>query len=297
MLRSRVLAVIRAPAALVTHALIGLIFMLPLMVPVPTLRAAEFDEKVRAPEAPSNAELKARIRDYFKTYARVTAQSAAGIIRNKPAHAKWFDTQWRLQRAIDARRPLGDLSEFGIKPNGDGSYSVDIKRFPQWDLLDGDLSVLLVPEAFEGYAMELRQRGFRDQDIEAMQAYMRRNQPRQMALAENLSLSESFGAKARSRMASKRPIDAAHVMAFTYQSGRNRAEADRAWAVSLLDSLDGQRQRILESFFREHVGTMTILPDDMDAHVQATIDMIASGEDVRLLEVEKMEVQQMEVQQ
>ena len=30
---------------------------------------------------------------------------------------QWFDTKWRLQRAIDEKRPLGDLSEFGLTPN------------------------------------------------------------------------------------------------------------------------------------------------------------------------------------
>ena len=84
-------------------------------------RAAKFDEKVKAPAAPSNAELASVIRDYFGTYARVNAQSMAGIVRNRDAYQQWFETQWRLQRAIDSREPLGDLSEFGLAPNNDGS--------------------------------------------------------------------------------------------------------------------------------------------------------------------------------
>lgn len=36
-------------------------------------------------------------------------------------------------------------------------------------------------------------------------------------------------------------------MAFVYQRHRNSQEAQRAWAVGLLDTLDRQRQRILVS--------------------------------------------------
>jgi hypothetical protein len=40
-------------------------------------------------------------------------------------------------------------------------------------------------------------------------------------------------------------------MAFRFQKDSIRLEAERRWAVGLLDALDDQRQRILASFFDE----------------------------------------------
>src|SRR6185295_8785991 len=90
---------------------------------VGSVQAAKFDEKIKAPVAPSNAELQVVIRDYFATYARVNGESAAGMARDKAAYQQWFETNWRLQRAIDKKQPLVDLMEFGVTPNPYGSYS------------------------------------------------------------------------------------------------------------------------------------------------------------------------------
>lgn len=291
MFKHMAFALIGACGALCRCVLTGMVTALLLTASVASVHAAEFSAAVRAPEAPSNAELRKLIRDYFDTYARVNAQSAAGIVRDAAAHVQWFDTRWRLQRAIDTKKPLGDLSDFGIIPNGDGTYSTDLGKFPQWSPLDERLGRLLVPDVLEAYVAELRARGFREQDIELLKAYVEKNQPRRAAFAENAPLGESFAVRVKLQLARKQKVDRAQVMAFTYQGNRNRVEAERAWAEGLLDSLDKQRQRILESYLMELDGARTTAPDDIDAHVKLVVDLIATGEYVRLMEAERAEVQ------
>lgn len=294
-----VFTVTPAPGAFPKYVLIALMAATQLTAPVTGAHAAEFDEAVRAPEAPSNAELKKRIRDYFDTYARVNAGSAAGIIRDKAAHAKWFDTKWRLQRAIDTKRDLGDLSEFGLKPKGDGTYSVDIANFPQWTPLSTSVVRLLNRELFAAYTPELKERGFRDQDVDVIRAYTERTSPERLADSEKLSLSESFATKMQRRLARKEKLETPQLLAYYYQSARIQFEADRAWTVGLLEPLDKQRQRILESYFAEQDrnGSMAIAPDDVETSRLWMTEMISSGEYLRLLEAEKMEAGKTEVRQ
>jgi hypothetical protein len=254
-------------------------------------RAAKFDEKVKAPAAPSNAELASVIRDYFGTYARVNAQSMTGIVRDRDAYQQWFETQWRVQRAIDTRQPLGDLAEFGLTPNSDGSYSVDLAQYPQWDPLPARLQGLREPQALDFYAEPLKARGFRDEDIDALRAYLAKSPPRRASVQE-LDVAEGFVAKVQAQISARRKTDGSLLLAYMYQTGRIRYEQERFWAAGLLDSLDRQRQRILELYLREQGGRMTITPDDIDAETQFAVGSIASGEFARQLKAQRMEVQQ-----
>jgi hypothetical protein len=287
------------PTSVPQLALLAIVVILQSMAPVAGLRAAQFDEKLTAPAAPNNDELRSVIRDYFATYARVNTESLSGVVRDRAAYASYFDSKWRLQRAIDTGRDLGDLSEFGVTPKGDGSYSVDIARFPQWTPLSTSVVRLLSPELFESYAPELLARGFRNDDIEIMRAYVTRNVPEQAVAAERLALAESFANRVRPRVTKARKLESSEFLSLVYQSNRILAEANRAWTVSLLDLLDGQRQRILESYFAEQdrQGSMTIAPDDIPAAGQRTAAAIASGEYFRKLDEEKARIKDMEVRQ
>ena len=99
-------------------------------------------------------------------------------------------------------------------------------------------------------------------------------------------------ARVQARTSAKQQVDDSLFLAYLYQTGRIRYEQQRLWAAGLLDSLDRQRQRILESFLREQGGHMTIAPDDIDAEMQLALRGIASGEFTRQLKSQRMEAQQ-----
>ena len=259
---------------------------------VGSVQAAKFDEKIKAPVAPSNAELQVVIRDYFATYARVNGESAAGMVRDKAAYQQWFETNWRLQRAIDKKQPLGDLSEFGLTPNPDGSYSVDPTEYPQWDPLPTQLERLREPQAFDLYAEGLRARGFRDQDIEALRAYIAKSPRRNQASMAELDITDGYIARVKAQIAAKQKVGESQLLSYMYQTGRIRKENDRLWALGLLDALDPQRQRILTSYFAEQVGQLTITPDDIGGQVQFAIDGVMSGEFERQAKAQRKEARQ-----
>jgi hypothetical protein len=243
-----------------------------------TAPAAKFDEKIKAPEAPGSAELAVVIRDYFATFARVNADSPAGIARDKAAYQKYFEAQWSLQRAIDTRQPLADLSEFGLTPNHDGSYSVDPVQYPQWSPLPAQLDELREPQVVDLHAQELVARGFREEDVEALRAYVEKSPSRARASSQELDLADGFNARVKALMAARQKISTSLLLAYMYQANRLRYEQERRWAVGLLDSLDPQRQRILETYLLERAGRITITPDDIDGQLKFAIDSIASGE-------------------
>jgi hypothetical protein len=251
--------------------------------------AAKFDERIKAPPAPTNAELKAVIRDYFDTYARVNAESSAGIVRDKAAYQQWFETQWRLQRAIDQKRPLGDLSEFGLIRNADGSYSVDLTEYPQWEPLPVRLDRFREPQLLDIHVEALRVRGFRDADIEALRAYIAKSPPRNQSSATELDITESYFARVKAQLAAKQKAIPSQLLSYMYQSRRISIENERAWALGFLDSFDQQRQRILESYLQEQGGGLTIAPDNIDGLVEFVVDGIASGDLERQINVERKE--------
>ncbi len=161
---------------------------------VDAVQAAKFDEKIKAPHAPSNAELQAVIRDYFETYARVNAEVGhryrerqgciPAVVRDELAPAA-RDRQ-------EASRS-GDLSEFGLTPNGDGSYSVDLAEFPQWDPLPyATRTAFGSHKPSDSMARHSRTRGFRDQDIEAMRAYVEKSPRATRRACAELDIAEGY---------------------------------------------------------------------------------------------------------
>jgi hypothetical protein len=286
------------PTSIPRLALIALAVLLQAAAPVAVEPSAKFDETRRAPQAPTNKALKVSIREYFEVYERATSESLAGLVRDKVAFDKWVEAEWRLQRAIDTRRDLGDLTRFGITPNGDGTYSIDIGHFPQWTPVSDSARRILEPGVLEAYVPQLKARGFRDQDIETVKAYIHEYQPDRMAQLAKLSLVDSFAKSVQRGTASNEKLGTDKMLDYLYQNRRIMEEAKRAWTLGLLDSLDAQRQRILESFLSEvdRAGAMAVAPDDIEGATRWMGDAIASGEHQRLLEAERAKLRDTEIE-
>jgi hypothetical protein len=267
----------------------------PLLMGAAALHAGPFDERVPAPPALDAIAAKARVREYFDAYERMrSAHGDASVaqLRDRAAYQRWSTLQWQLKRNLDERKPLGDLAEFGLIGQEDGSYSVRLKDYPQWAPLDSLLTVLRDPVVFAAYAAQLQARGFRDQDVQALKAYIEKNNPERAAFAANKPLIETFAAKVQGESHANGDVDRELVMAYVYQRERNWEEAQRAWSIGLLDVLDAQRQRILMSFFRELDITHVFGPEaaSIDELVKQTVAPLISGEYVQALRNKEAEV-------
>jgi hypothetical protein len=256
--------------------------------------AAPFDERVKSPPAAASQEARLKLQAHFDTFQRKRQEQPGAFIRDRAAHQQWSDLYYQIMLAMDEGRPLGDLSEFGLVGNPDRTYTVDLKKFPQWAPLDSRLYVLTAPDLLESYVPALKARGFTDADVGTLRAYVATHDPRQLMIAEGKSLADSFARRVRQRDAAGLPADMEEARAFWYQKARIRAEGERQWAVGLLDGLDQQRQRILASYFeeldaRQSFGAPT---EPFQQTLQREVARIRSGEYLQLIAYEEAQIRQ-----
>src|SRR3954468_6643245 len=101
--------------------------------------AAEFDEKLKAPQARNAEQVKLTARAASQEFGDASLDARAAVIRDPAKSRRRFDARWAGVHAVETRAPLGDLSEFGIATAANGEVRIDLKRFPQWDDAEGGM--------------------------------------------------------------------------------------------------------------------------------------------------------------
>lgn len=265
------------------------------MVLAGAAHAAPFDERIKAPKAATAApgEIEARLKAHFNAFERKQQESEPGaFIRDRAAHKQWVDLHFSITRAMDEGRPLTNLAAFGLIATPDGQYTIDLKAFPQWDPLDARLFLLSNPDVLESYVPALEARGFRDIDVDTLRTYVSTHDPRQLSYPEGRQLFDSYAKRLQKRKATGQPLDVDEMLAFRYQKDSIRLEAERQWAVGLLDALDDQRQRILASFFDELKSERVFgAPSEpLSATLEKEIAPLISGEYTRSIAAEESQL-------
>jgi hypothetical protein len=255
-------------------------------------QAAPFDEKSKAPRAASSQALRTKLQAHFQTFERKRQDADPGaFLRDPQAHKRWSELFFAVKLALDERVPLRDLSEFGLAAQADGSYVVDLQKFPQWQPLDTRLYRLSSPDVFESYVPALLARGFRHDDIAKLRKYLATHDPRLRIYAEGRQLVETFAKRLNTRAAAQR-LNLEEMLAYRYQKESLKAEVERQWAVALLDVLDPQRQRILTSFLDEFDSSLVL--GRPTAPLEVTLEQeaqpIVSGDYVQILTSEEAEL-------
>jgi hypothetical protein len=258
--------------------------------------AAPFDERVKAPKAATvtPGEIEARLEAHFDTFARAQEKGPGAFIRDRAAHRQWVELFFSITRAMDEGRPLNNLAAFGLVAKPDGQYTIDLRAFPQWDPLDARLFLLSNADVLESYAPALEARGFRDADVNALRTYVATHDARQISHPEGKQLFESYAKRLQKRQAAGQPLNFEEVMAFRFQKDSIRLEAERQWAVGLLDALDEQRQRILASFFDELKSERVFgAPSEpLTATLEKEVAPLLSGEFTRNIAADESRVRQ-----
>src|ERR1043166_4706267 len=98
--------------------------------------------------------------------------SMLAYVLDPTLHASGFDLRWQLQAVIDHHQPIAELEEFGIHAAANGTYSVDLAEFPEWQPLEERMSALLSPAGLGLTLRDLRARGFRRADAKKLVAYL-----------------------------------------------------------------------------------------------------------------------------
>lgn len=258
------------------------------------IHAAPFDEKLKAPRAATSQALRTQLKAHFAAFERKRQEDPAAFIRDRAAHRQWSDFYFSVKLAMDEGTPLTDLATYGLVARPDGSYAIDLQEFPQWEPLDSRLHLLTNPAVVESWVPALQARGFREVDLAALRTYLATHDPSLATQSEGRQLIETFAKRLRAQRQAGRPLNLEEVLAYRYQKASIKAEAERQWAVGLLDSLDRQRQRILVSYLDEFRSELTFgaPTDSFAATLQGEAQPILSGDYVGMLAADEARIRQ-----
>lgn len=258
--------------------------------------AASFDEKAQAPRVASSKELRAKLEAHFATFERKQQDpDPAAFIRDRVAHKQWSDLYFAAQLAMDEKTPLKGLEAFGLVAKPGGKYGVDLQAFPQWEPLDSRLYKLRNEEVVESYVPALKARGFRDEDVEALRTYLANNDPEVAVYAEGRPLVETFARRLQGQRNAGQKLNLQEVLAYRYQKSTIRAEAQRNWALGLMDALDRQRQRALASFLDEGFKSEMLFgaaTEPLERTLEEEVQPVVSGEYAEIMTSEETRVRQ-----
>jgi hypothetical protein len=213
--------------------------------------AVEFDDKVNVPQSKDAVELRSRAEVYSIRDAQARLAGLDAVVRNRQLARERFDASWDLQRAIDDRQSIGDLSALGIVDRGDGTFSVDLNAYPQWSDPAYDLAGILPSLNPTLLGAELARRGMQQGEVATLREYLATHDVNATTAAAALPIAVSFSRLVKKLDKLKRPVPDALVRSYIYQRDRATAEARRAWAESLLDAIGPSAARVVESYLGE----------------------------------------------
>jgi hypothetical protein len=234
--------------------------------------AAGFDEKLKAPMMRTLGEFQAQAESFAVKYRAMRQSNPEQVIRDPAMARQKFDLKWQLLRAVEARKPMGDLSSLGLESLGDGTYRIDLEEHPEWDELHETIAGMLSRANLDATGPALTARGFRPEDLATLKNYVATHDSGLAAREESASITLAFANVVRKYDKLRREVPDALIESFYYQRTRAFSEANRRWVEGLLQSLDAQRGRVLLSTFTENKPHAIWAPSDFKA---ASLELLA----------------------
>lgn len=252
--------------------------------------SATYNEKVRAPQDVTPLGLRQLARSYLGLFSD-GSRTMLDVLRDRALYSQWVELRWHLDRALD-RGALDDvLAEFGITSKGDGSYDVDLQRYPQWFPLQSTLAGHLAPDGRDHSLQYLKSRGLSDADVQSLRAYLEANPyPTHEGGISPISqgqLAESFAIRVQAKQLRGQRLQRADTMSFVYQRFRLMQEQSRMWGVALFNSLDPRSQQILQTVALENQGTMSMTGSDQEGYLAEIEQGFVNGEILQRIQADK----------
>jgi hypothetical protein len=237
-------------------------------------QAVDFNEKLKAPMAMGAPALKSMAESYSATFARLSAASPTEMVTNKGLFLERFELKWLLTRAVDDRLPLEDLSAIGFVKRENGSIEIDLNAFPQWASFTDALVAMMPTMNYDLAGPQLINRGFRESDIAAIKNYLATHDLQTAMAAKTLPIAISFSRLVKKNDSLKLAVGRDLVYSFIYQREKAEALTQREWADGLLQVLDAQRVRVLQSFFGEMTRFSIWAPSDTEAGIAGVLALM-----------------------
>jgi hypothetical protein len=225
-------------------------------------RAVEFDEKLKAPMAKDVGTLKAQSESFGARFAQLHLTTPQETVTNAAVAREQFDLRWQAQQSVDQRQSMEDLAALGFKSLGDGSYTIDVNSFPQWNLLHEEAAAVFPTVDWNEAAPGFIRRGFREQDVATVKDYIATHDVLAAARQHSAAVSIAFSKVIKKIDRLKQPVPDSLVLSYVYQRQRAASESQRVWLADMLQKLDAQRVRIVMSTLDEMLPTTTWLPED-----------------------------------
>jgi hypothetical protein len=233
--------------------------------------AAEFDEKLKAPQARNSEQLKLAASAASQEFAAPSLDTREVTIRNAAQARRRFDARWTLLHAVEIRAPMGDMSEFGLTPTANGEIHIDLKKYPQWDAFEDRVVGMLTHVQLDELGVQLTNRGINDAEFARLKTYVTETDAAAMSRRAALPVTVSFGRVVRKYDKIKRAVPNDLVFDFLYQREAATTESNRLWLANLLDELGPHAARILLSYFDELNATAIWGPSDTEAGIRSTL--------------------------
>jgi hypothetical protein len=192
------------------------------------------------------------------------------MVTNKALNAEYFHLNWQIERALEDKRPMEDLSAIGLVPDGVG-FRIDLNAYPQWNPFSEVLASMMPLQSFDTLGPLLIARGFRESDVEVIKSYIETHDVKAASSARTLPIAISFSKVVKKYDRIKRPVGKDLVFSYIYQRNKAGAEARRAWSEGLIQQLDNQRVRILHSYFAEMKSFSSWFASDAEAGVASLL--------------------------
>jgi hypothetical protein len=251
--------------------------------------AVTYDEKVRAPQDITPIGLQKLARDYFGLF-NDAFRTTQDVVRDPALYSQWVELRWHLNRALD-RGVLGEaLAEFGITTKAEGSYAVDVERFPQWTPRQSTLYAHLLPGGRDHALQYLKSRGLSDADLQALREYLEANSYRTheggVSPVAQAQLAESFAVWVQAKLSRGQMLHRTDTMSFVYQRFRLMQEQPRKWCAAMLNSVDPRAQQILEAIALEYPGGMSMTGSDQEGYLAELEQGFVNGEILRQIQAD-----------
>ncbi len=235
------------------------------------VHAAEFDEKLKTPKMKSAADFKSQAQSFATKYREVRAANPAQLVTDASLAKQQFDLKWQLERAINERRPPGDLETLGFQKLDNGGYSIDTRKYPEWRAQGDNIATIFGSNLGDGFYEELLQRGFRPEDVAAVTEYIATHDVKKATRAATVPIALSFQRAVLKFDEAGTPVPDALVVSYWYQSTSGYNDARRAWSEGFLKTLDAQRTRVLLSYLSELDSSTSLIPEPVGEAISGTL--------------------------
>lgn len=231
-----------------------------LLAGVGVAHAVEFDEKIKAPRALSNADLKAKMESVAAKVTGANAIPPLEALRNASFARERFDARWMLGQMVDARVPMPELESLGFSADGNGAYTIDTREHPEWRPLEERIQLLAAPGVLAGMEPDLVSRGLHAEDFAKIRGFATAQNLDQQRAQSKLAVMISAGKLAK-KLNKLGRLEDSFFVSLAYQRARDLAEVERRWAAGLLDSLPVQAQRVVASYLAEGPSHTSFVPE------------------------------------